>query len=57
MERRGVGGPNTHSNKLATYHSWFAILFSINERMATTVPQNLHLDLSKLFVTCYAQCQ
>ena len=48
MERRGVGGPNTHINKLATInHSWFAIPFSINERMPTTVPQYLHLDLSK----------
>jgi hypothetical protein len=25
--------PNTHNNKLATYHSWFAIPFSRNERM------------------------
>ena len=25
--------PNTHNNKLATYHYWFANPFSINERM------------------------
>ena len=25
--------PNTNNNKLATYHSWFAIPFSRNERM------------------------
>ena len=25
--------PNTHNNKLATYHSWFAIPFSRNEHM------------------------
>ena len=25
--------PNMHNNKLATYHSWFAIPFSSNERM------------------------
>ena len=25
--------PNTHNNKLATYHSWFAIPFSRNERL------------------------
>jgi len=39
--------PNMHSNKLATYHSWFAIPFSGNERMPTTVPRCVHLDLSK----------
>ena len=39
--------PNTHNNKLATYHSWFAIPFSRNERMPINVPQYLHLDLSK----------
>ena len=39
--------PNTHNNKLATYHSWFAIPFSRNERMPTIVPRYLHLDLSK----------
>ena len=39
--------PNTHNNKLATYHSWFAIPFSSNERMPTSVSQYLHLDLSK----------
>ena len=39
--------PNTHNNKLATYHSWFATPFSRNERMPTIVPQYLHLDLSK----------
>ena len=27
--------PNTHNNKLATYHSWFAIPFSRNDRMPT----------------------
>ena len=36
--------PNTHNNKLATYYSWFAIPFSINERMPINVPQYLHLD-------------
>jgi hypothetical protein len=39
--------PNTHNNKLATYHSWFAIPFSRNERMPINVPWYLHLDLSK----------
>ena len=39
--------PNTHNNKLAPYHSWFATPFSINERMPTIVPRYLHLDLSK----------
>ena len=39
--------PNTHNNKLASYHSWFAIPFSRNERMPNNVPQYLHLDLSK----------
>ena len=39
--------PNTHNNKLATYHSWFAIPFSRNERMPINVPRYLHLDLSK----------
>ena len=39
--------PNTHNNKLATYHSWFATLFSKNERMPIYVPRYLHLDLSK----------
>ena len=39
--------PNTHDNKLATYHSWFAIPFSRNERMPTIVPWYLRLDLSK----------
>jgi len=39
--------PNTHNNKLATYHSWYAIPFSRNERMPINVPQYLHLDLSK----------
>jgi len=39
--------PNTHNNKLATYHSWFAIPFSRNERMPNIVPRYLHLDLSK----------
>jgi len=39
--------PNTHNNKLATYHSWFAIPFSRNEHMPTTVPRCLHLDPSK----------
>ena len=38
----------THNNKLATYHSWFAIPFSRNERMPiNNVPRYLHLDLSK----------
>ena len=39
--------PNTHNNKLATYHSWFAIPFSRNEHMPINVPRYLHLDLSK----------
>jgi len=39
--------PNTHNNKVATYHSWFATPFSRNERMPTNVPRYLHLDLSK----------
>jgi hypothetical protein len=39
--------PNTHNNKLATYHSWFAIPFPRNERMPIYVPRYLHLDLSK----------
>ena len=39
--------PNTHNNKLATYHSWFAIPFTRNERMPINVPRYLHLDLSK----------
>jgi len=39
--------PNTHSNKLATNHSWFAIPFSRNERIPIDVPRYLHLDLSK----------
>jgi len=38
---------NTHNNKLATYHSWFAIPFSRNERMPNNVPRYLHLDLPK----------
>ena len=51
--RRGVWrdaelvDPNTHNNKLATYHSWFAIPFSRIERMPINVPRYLHLDLSK----------
>jgi hypothetical protein len=39
--------PNTHNNKLATYHSWCAIPFSRNERMPINVPRYLQ--------TCYAQ--
>ena len=39
--------PNTHKNKLATHHSWFAIPFSRNERMPINVPRYLHLNLSK----------
>ena len=39
--------PNTHNNKLANYHSWFAIPFYRNERMPINVPWYLHLDLSK----------
>ena len=39
--------PNSHNNKLATYHSWFAIPFSRNERMPINILQYLHLDLSK----------
>jgi hypothetical protein len=29
--------PNTHNNKLVTYHSWFAIPFSTTEPMPNTV--------------------
>jgi len=39
--------PNTHNNKLATYHSWFATPFSKDERMSTNVPRYLDLDLFK----------
>jgi hypothetical protein len=39
--------PNTHNNKLATYHSWFAIPFSRNERMLINVPRFFYLDLPK----------
>ena len=39
--------PNTHNNKLATYHYWFATPFCRNERMPTIAPRYLHLDLSK----------
>jgi len=39
--------PNTHNNKLATYHSYSATPFSSNNRMPTIVPRYLHLDLSK----------
>jgi len=39
--------PNTHNNKLVTYHSWFVIPFSINERTPINVPRYLHLDQSK----------
>ena len=46
--------PNTHNNKLATYHSqYFANPFSRNERMPINVPRYLHLDLSKRVM--YAQ--
>ena len=33
--------PNTHNNKLATYHSQFAIPFSRNEHMPLNVPRYL----------------
>ena len=39
--------PNTHNNKPATYHSWFATPFSINERMSINVPRYLDLNLFK----------
>jgi hypothetical protein len=39
--------PNTHNNKLATYHSWFATPFSRNTSLPTIVPRYLHLGLSK----------
>jgi hypothetical protein len=39
--------PNTHNNKLATYHSWFAIPFYRSERMPIDLQRYLHLDLSK----------
>ena len=39
--------PNTLNNKLATYHSCFAIPFSRNERMSNYVPRYIHLDLPK----------
>ena len=42
-----MADPNTHNNKLATYHSCFAIPSSIYEREPTTVPRYLHLHLSK----------
>jgi hypothetical protein len=43
--------PNTHNNKLATYHSsWFATPFSSNERMPINVPRYFHFDLSKQFL-------
>jgi len=35
--------PNTHNNKLATYHSWFAIPLSRDERMSINLPRYLHL--------------
>ena len=38
----------THNNKLATYHSWFAIPFSRNERMPINVPRNLGYSLPLL---------
>ena len=43
----GLVDPNTHNNKLATYHSWFAIPFFRDERMPINVPPYFHLDLSK----------
>ena len=43
----GSVDPNTHNNKLATCHSWFAIPFSRNERMPINIQRYLHLDLSK----------
>jgi hypothetical protein len=41
--------PNTHNNKLATYHSWLATPFSRNDERASTilVPRYLHLNLSE----------
>ena len=39
--------PTMYNNKLATYHSWFALPFPSNVRMPTTVPRYLHLDLPK----------
>jgi len=39
----GLVDPYTRNNKMATYHSWFAIPLSRNERM----PRYLHLDLSR----------
>jgi hypothetical protein len=38
---------NTHNNKLATYHSWFAIPCSRNERTPINVSRYLHLYLFK----------
>ena len=47
--------PNTHNNKLATYHSGSATPFSRNERMPTIVPRYLAPSCS--VQTCYAQCK
>ena len=35
--------PNTHNNKLATYHSWSATPFSRHERMPINVPRSTAL--------------
>jgi hypothetical protein len=53
-----VVDPTMHDNKLATYHSWFALPFSSNPcnpcnpfssnvHVPITVPRYLHLDLPK----------
>ena len=39
--------PNTHNNKLAACHSWFATSFSRKECTPTIIPRYLHFDLSK----------
>jgi len=39
--------PDTQNNKLATYHSWFAILILVMNICQTDVPEYLHLNLSK----------
>jgi hypothetical protein len=42
--------PNKCNSKLATYHPWFAIHTSWNERMPTNVPRYLLIDLFKRVV-------
>ena len=42
-----VVDPTMHNNKLATYHSWFALPFPNHIHMPITVPRYLHLDLPR----------